>query len=95
MHNQQQTGIQEETNLTTRMSCFGSIAIKVMNIIVKMKFGSHLYGTATVDSDLDYKGVFLPSKKEVLLGKIHKSINHTAYREQFICNVLEKELWEQ
>lgn len=48
-----------------------------MNIIVKMKFGAHLYGTATEDSDLDYKGVFLPSKKEVLLGRIHKTINHT------------------
>lgn len=38
-----------------------------MDLIVKMKFGSHLYGTNTEDSDVDYKGVFLPSKKEILL----------------------------
>lgn len=43
-----------------------------MDIIVKMKFGSHLYGTATEDSDVDYKGVFLPSKREILLNTIPK-----------------------
>ena len=43
-------------------------------IIVKMLFGSHLYGTATKDSDKDYKGIFLPSKEEIFLGKIPKSI---------------------
>ena len=46
-----------------------------MIVIVKMKFGSHLYGTNTSTSDIDYKGVFLPSKKEILLGRIPKSIN--------------------
>ncbi len=46
-----------------------------MNTIVKMKFGSHLYGTDTLESDQDFKGVFLPSKEEILLGKIPKSIN--------------------
>ncbi len=48
---------------------------KDLNIIVKMKFGAHLYGTATPDSDVDYRGVFLPSKEEVLLGRIPKSFN--------------------
>lgn len=43
-----------------------------MNLIVKMKFGSHLYGTNTEDSDVDYKGVFLPSKREILLNQIPK-----------------------
>ena len=43
-----------------------------MELIVKMKFGSHLYGTATEDSDVDYKGVFLPTKKEILLNNIPK-----------------------
>jgi predicted nucleotidyltransferase len=28
-----------------------------MNVIVKMKFGSHLYGTSTPLSDTDYKAV--------------------------------------
>lgn len=43
-------------------------------MIVKMQFGSHLYGTDTPESDRDYKGVYLPSKDEVYLGKIPKSI---------------------
>ena len=42
--------------------------------IVKMIFGSHLYGTNTEDSDLDFKGVFLPSREEVLLGRIQKVV---------------------
>ena len=46
-----------------------------MDLIVKMKFGSHLYGTNTVHSDVDYKGVFLPSKKELLLGAVPKCRN--------------------
>lgn len=28
--------------------------------VVRLRFGSHLYGTATAKSDLDFKGVFLP-----------------------------------
>lgn len=39
-------------------------------LLVKMIFGSHLYGTATPQSDRDYKGVFLPSKRAILLGQI-------------------------
>jgi len=48
-----------------------------MKLIVKMIFGSHLYGTSTKDSDQDFKGVFLPMKEQVFLGKIPKSYNET------------------
>ncbi len=48
-----------------------------MRIIVKLKFGAHLYGTATPESDLDYKGVFLPAKEELLLGRVPKSYNYS------------------
>lgn len=51
--------------------------MKALNLLVNMKFGSHLYGTATPESDTDYKGVFLPTKREVLLGRIPKSYNHS------------------
>ncbi|KJS30220.1 MAG: hypothetical protein VR64_17175 [Desulfatitalea sp. BRH_c12] len=44
-----------------------------MDLIVKMKFGAHLYGTAGPTSDVDYKGVFLPSREEILLARIPKS----------------------
>ena len=45
-----------------------------MNIIVKMKFGSHLYGLNTPESDTDYKSIYLPTKKELLLGTWPKVI---------------------
>lgn len=48
-----------------------------METIVKMKFGSHLYGTDTPDSDTDYKGIYLPSKEDCYLNNIVKTINKT------------------
>ena len=45
------------------------------NSVVKILFGSHLYGTDTLASDLDYKGIFVPSTEDVCLGKIPRSIN--------------------
>lgn len=46
---------------------------KNLNIIVKMQFGSHLYGTANENSDLDYKGIFMPTKELILLNRVPKS----------------------
>lgn len=40
-----------------------------MKPIVKMRFGSHVYGTATPESDTDYKVVFIPSARDIVLGK--------------------------
>jgi len=40
-----------------------------MKTIVKMTFGSHLYGTNTPLSDLDYKSVHIPDARDILLGK--------------------------
>jgi len=53
-----------------------------MRIIVKMKFGAHLYGTSTSDSDVDYKGIFLPTKEELLLGRIPKSHNYSTGKDE-------------
>jgi len=39
-----------------------------MNILFKTKFGSHLYGTNTPKSDLDYKGIFVAPLDEIILG---------------------------
>ena len=41
-------------------------------------FGSHLYGTNTENSDKDYKGIFLPSVKNLILGKKMDSISLTS-----------------
>ena len=44
--------------------------------IVKMKFGSHLYGLNRPESDTDIKGIFIPEYKDIILGKAPKtSIN--------------------
>ncbi len=48
-----------------------------MDLVVRMKFGAHLYGTATEQSDIDYRGVFLPSREEILLGTIPKCRSHS------------------
>ena len=48
-----------------------------MEYIVKMKFGSHLYGTATEASDTDYKGVYMPTIRQIFLNDIPES-NQTA-----------------
>ena len=38
-------------------------------------FGSHLYGTSDVNSDLDLKGLFQPSPNDLILRNYRKSIN--------------------
>ena len=40
-----------------------------MKILFKTKFGSHLYGTDTPKSDLDYKGIFQASLEDIILKK--------------------------
>ncbi|MHA1739237.1 MAG: DNA polymerase beta superfamily protein [Candidatus Heimdallarchaeota archaeon] len=52
--------------------------IKDRTIIVLMKFGSYLYGTNTENSDIDYKGIFMPTKEEIFLNKIPKSIQFSS-----------------
>lgn len=41
-----------------------------MEVIVKVKYGSHLYGTSTAESDSDVKGIYLPSTQEILLQRV-------------------------
>lgn len=48
-----------------------------MKMIVKMVFGSHMYGLNTPDSDMDYKGIFLPELDELLLGTAPRNINQS------------------
>lgn len=40
-----------------------------MKQIVRLKFGSHLYGTSTPASDLDFKSVFIPDGRDILLQR--------------------------
>lgn len=57
-----------------------------MNLIVEMKFGSHLYGTATPQSDLDYKAVYLPSKREILLSRAKSVITLNTKSDTYAKN---------
>jgi len=43
-------------------------------LVVEVEFGSILYGTSTPDSDVDIRGIVLPTKQEILLGKIPKVV---------------------
>ena len=46
------------------------------DLIVFMRFGSHLYGMSTEDSDTDYKGIFLPKREDILLNRIPKAASY-------------------
>lgn len=46
-----------------------------MRTIVRIKFGSHLYGTATPASDVDFKSVFVPNARDILLQRVRGSIS--------------------
>ena len=52
-----------------------------VNILMLSKFGSHLYGTNTPDSDEDYKGVYLPSESDMLLCRAKKTFNNKSENE--------------
>jgi hypothetical protein len=45
------------------------------DVVMLCRFGSHLYGTDTPESDTDYKGIFMPTEREIKLGKIRKTAN--------------------
>lgn len=46
-----------------------------LDLIVEMRCGSHLYGTATPSSDTDVKGVYLPSAADILLQRVRPTIS--------------------
>lgn len=44
--------------------------------IVRVQFGSHLYGTSTPASDVDYKSIHIPDAKDILLQRVSDSISN-------------------
>lgn len=58
-----------------------------MKTIVHIKFGSHLYGTATPASDLDFKSVFVPSARDILLQRVKGSISSQRQKAEGEKNV--------
>ena len=52
--------------------------MRELNTIVRMKFGSVLYGTDSPLSDTDIKGVFIPSARDIVLQRAPKTVQmHT------------------
>ena len=48
-----------------------------VKLLYVVKFGSHLYSTSTPTSDVDYKGIFLPSKEDCFLLNAPKHITYS------------------
>jgi predicted nucleotidyltransferase len=53
-----------------------------MNIIFETKFGSHIYGTSTPKSDVDYKGIYLANYNDIILNKVKDSIVTTTRKDR-------------
>jgi hypothetical protein len=49
--------------------------------ILKIKFGSHLYGTDTPSSDVDFKSVYIPEARDIILGRYKKTIQFGRKKE--------------
>ncbi len=47
-----------------------------MTDLMRVRFGSHLYGTSTPASDVDYKSVVLPPAREILLQRVAASTDN-------------------
>jgi hypothetical protein len=60
-----------------------------LETIVKIKFGSHLYGTATPTSDLDIKGIYIPSARDILLQRITPIVSFNRSKERGEKNTAE------
>jgi len=53
-----------------------------MNIIFETQFGSHIYGTNTHNSDIDYKGVYIANYKDIILNRVKDSIVTTTKKDK-------------
>lgn len=63
--------------------------ITFMETIVRIEFGSHLYGTNTEQSDHDFKSVFIPDASDILLQRVKGSLGHKVKRVEFDKNTPE------
>lgn len=52
-----------------------------MQTLVKLIYGSRLYGTSVPESDLDHRGVYLPTRADCLLNRIKDTITDPSERD--------------
>lgn len=57
-----------------------------MREIVRMRAGSHVYGTNVPESDEDFKGVFIPSGESILLQRAQENISQSTKENLFERN---------
>lgn len=57
-----------------------------MNKIIEVKFGSHLYGTNTPLSDADFKAIYLPKARDIVLGRVRHNISTSRPKQEFEKN---------
>lgn len=58
-----------------------------MTTIYRVKFGSHLYGTATPSSDNDFKSIYIPDARSILLQRTKDSVSNRRAKREFEKNV--------
>jgi len=60
-----------------------------LRILMCIPFGSQLYGTANANSDQDYKGVYLPTRRQVLLNNAPKHWSYNTSADNIEKNTAE------
>lgn len=53
-----------------------------MKTIIRMHFGSTVYGTSTPESDTDYKSVAIPPTRDIILQKAFRSVSNSTGDDQ-------------
>lgn len=55
-------------------------------VIVKMRFGSHVYGTNVPESDHDFKSIYLPEAKDILLQRVKGTLKRNTKNDETVKN---------
>lgn len=72
--------LNQKEQMTSKIETKSAIRGNV-DTIVKIVFGSHLYGTANENSDKDFKGIFMPTKEQIYLGKVPKALTFNTKKD--------------
>ncbi|MDX1470230.1 MAG: nucleotidyltransferase domain-containing protein [Flavobacteriaceae bacterium] len=51
-----------------------------------MQFGSHVYGTNTPESDQDFKGIYIPDAKDILLQRVRETYQNITKKDKDVKN---------